>query len=354
MKRKLPTPKTTQRGMGLVEIMVALVIGLVASLVIFQTLRDSGRRATTTTSGGDALTSGALALHYLERDIRQAGWGFTTQDEEAATNLNGAVNCNFGGNWTTPDGTSAAQPLMPLAIRGGALAQNQLLVTYGTSGLYTGAGQFTRTSATKLATQNYYGFADGNRVLLVSEPGGVCELAIAAIDSATPGSLGVTSTTIAKGTIYNLGPRGGSIDDAPQRIEWSVVGTSLQRRRMPAHTDAAWVSNWQNSTFDNQAEIIADGVLEMQVRYRVRGGACQLNPPASPRDIEGVCVGLLVRSKHYSEIEVTTNAPSWVGGAFAATNGGACADSPNCWENYRYEVFEKIIPMRNMIWGSRS
>ena len=87
-------PKGHQSGMGLVEIMVALVIGLVASLVIFQTLRDAGHRAAVTTTGGDVQTSGALGMYYLERDARLAGWGFAAQDSE--TGAIDAVNCNTG------------------------------------------------------------------------------------------------------------------------------------------------------------------------------------------------------------------------------------------------------------------
>ncbi|MCK6391415.1 MAG: prepilin-type N-terminal cleavage/methylation domain-containing protein [Azonexus sp.] len=363
MKRMMLTQKNGQRGMGLVEIMVALVIGMVASLVIFQTLKDSGQRAATTTSGGDAQTSGALALHYLEQDIRQAGWGFAAINAKYASNPNGAINCNFGGVWL-----SAAQNLMPLAIRGGAVAQNQLLVTYGTSSLSTGPGRITRQSATEMSTQNKYGFAKDDRVLILPEAGGTCELTtVSAVDEANSKIkvAPVKSGSVpSKGTIYNLGPGGPliSIDQAPQRIEWSVVGTSLQRRRIAAN-GATWVANWENSIFDNPAEIMADGIVEMQVRYRVRGrAACELNPAellASPRAIEGVCIGLLVRSKHYSVTEVTSanlgNVPTWgENEAFAATSGATCADSPNCWENYRYEVFEKVIPMRNMIWGGIS
>ena len=64
-----------QRGMSLVELLVATVISLLGVLIIFQVfaVNEDVRRATT--SGSDEQTSGLMALMTLERDLRHAGFG---------------------------------------------------------------------------------------------------------------------------------------------------------------------------------------------------------------------------------------------------------------------------------------
>lgn len=69
-------------GFSLVELMVALVIGLAATLVIMQMFAVSEARKRASTGGADAQTNAAVTLYQLERDIRQAGYGLApnTQD----------------------------------------------------------------------------------------------------------------------------------------------------------------------------------------------------------------------------------------------------------------------------------
>ena len=75
-------PPAPAAGFSLVELMVALVIGLAATIVIMQMFAVSESRKRASTSGADAQTTAALTLYQLERDIRQAGYGLApnTQD----------------------------------------------------------------------------------------------------------------------------------------------------------------------------------------------------------------------------------------------------------------------------------
>src|SRR5688572_3293495 len=68
------------RGLSLVELLVASAIGIIASLAIFQVFAVFEGQKRTTTSGGEAQTSGTLALYTLERDVRQGGYGINTPD----------------------------------------------------------------------------------------------------------------------------------------------------------------------------------------------------------------------------------------------------------------------------------
>src|SRR4030065_2520446 len=77
--RKIPDITALQRGrcrgFSLVELLVAAAIGVIASLAIFQVFAVFEGQKRTTTSGGEAPTSGTLALFTVERELRQAGKG---------------------------------------------------------------------------------------------------------------------------------------------------------------------------------------------------------------------------------------------------------------------------------------
>ena len=66
-----------QRGVSLVEILIGVTIGVIGILAIFQTVAVWNKHTQTTTSGGDAQIAGTLALFNLERDLKQAGHGFS-------------------------------------------------------------------------------------------------------------------------------------------------------------------------------------------------------------------------------------------------------------------------------------
>lgn len=330
--------KRRQSGMGLVEIMVALVIGLVASLVIFQTLRDSGHRAALATTGGDVQTSGALGLFYMERDIRQAGWGFTAQD--SGTGAADAVNCNTG-----------TLNMIPLVItQGAANASDTVTAIYGNSPRFTGAGSYTGTGNT-ITTRQRPGFVVGDQILLVS--GGNCvRTSVVTAPATGTGMTLVANVPATNGAIYNLGP-------APVRQEWRVNAGGLQFRQF----------NWATAAFgaDNG---VADDVVAMQARYFVgTTNTCVDAAPANWREVEGVCVALLLRSKHFDKDfqapAMAFNLPGWVvaswvtdfgllnpdGTAYSCPGTGVSANAAKgC--NYRYEVFGKVIPLRNLLWGS--
>ena len=66
-----------QAGFSLVELMVAVVIGLIGTLVMFQVFAVSEGHKRTTASGGDAQQNGAIGLFTLERELRNSGHGLT-------------------------------------------------------------------------------------------------------------------------------------------------------------------------------------------------------------------------------------------------------------------------------------
>lgn len=64
-----------QSGLSLIELLVAVTIGLFATLAITQSFVISGAHRRTATSGGDAAFNSALGQYTIQRDARMAGYG---------------------------------------------------------------------------------------------------------------------------------------------------------------------------------------------------------------------------------------------------------------------------------------
>src|SRR6266852_362199 len=68
--------RVSGRGFSMVELLVAMLIGLIGMIIIFQVFEVSEGIKRSTTSGGDAQQNGAIALYTIERDFKNAGMGF--------------------------------------------------------------------------------------------------------------------------------------------------------------------------------------------------------------------------------------------------------------------------------------
>src|SRR5216683_16905 len=68
--------RVSGRGFSMVELLVAMLIGLIGMIIIFQVFEVSEGIKRSTTSGGDAQQNGAIALYVMEHDLRNSGMGF--------------------------------------------------------------------------------------------------------------------------------------------------------------------------------------------------------------------------------------------------------------------------------------
>src|SRR5260221_7305393 len=123
IRNRLAT-RARQAGFSLIEMMVAVVISLIGTIVIFQVFGVFEGQKRTTTSAGDAQQSGLLALVSLERDARMGGFGLSYAPLPA---------CNV----IAYDSTGArdfAFPLLPLQMADGASGgPDTVTFTYGSS-----------------------------------------------------------------------------------------------------------------------------------------------------------------------------------------------------------------------------
>ena len=74
---KPPFKFTKQIGFSLIELLVAMIIGLIVSLAVYTVLTTFEERKRTSTSVNDISQSNTYALYLLDKKLRSAGSGFS-------------------------------------------------------------------------------------------------------------------------------------------------------------------------------------------------------------------------------------------------------------------------------------
>jgi type IV pilus assembly protein PilW len=373
------------RGFGLVEVLVAMVIALLGTIVIFQVFAASEGIRRTSTSGGDAQQFGALALFTLERDVRVAGYGINNSA------LLGCAVRAYDELATPPDLPNFT--LAPMQMTAGAddKTPDQITLMHGDSDLISTPPKIIQNMPSPAATykvSNRYGFIEGD-LLIAIEPGLDCTLAQATglpgggnsdnvvhnsgdytdangVDVAArwnkPSGLGVSYTT--NGSLYNLGAgptrntyRNCQTDGTPQ-CPPGTKNQLLMDSMFTTNTTLALADNIvhlkvqygkddgvNNGTVTNTTYVAGDGAVDgysntmpvtptatdwariLTVRMAVVARSAQAEKPS----VEG------------GACDTTTAAPTWSGGTLDLSTDVN-------WKCYRYRVFETTVPMRNLLW----
>lgn len=207
------SPSTRQGGFSLIELMVAVGIGLVITLAVFQVLTASEARKRTSTGLNDASQSGNYALYVLDRMLRSAGTGYS---QGWATVGGCRLNAVLPGGETLPRVGALPAPftaipqtfrLAPVVIFQGAsdTGSDVIMVMNGA----TGYGEVLTNvpaggvAAAQVTLPNTIGFRAGDLVMLAS--GGECLLS--QVDAAKPPCAGdpAAAPNTACGPVLPLG-----------------------------------------------------------------------------------------------------------------------------------------------------
>jgi type IV pilus assembly protein PilW len=389
-----------QRGVSLVELMVAMTISLIGTIIIFQVFEVSEGVKRTTSSGGDAQQNGVIALYSMERDLRNAGMGFNDV-LQAGCNIIGYDSQRVPTDFPV---AGATLNLVPVRIVPGADARtpDELTVMYGSQTHVTSATTLSAsmgTSTDPVRVKNTYGFRPGDLILLreINLPGAPstkdCSIlevtsvigdelrhqsgsyTVAGGASVTsrfnkPAGLGVVYGASAPGTnVYNLGNL------------YDTAGMTL-----PVHTTWA-ISNNGLTTMSafvvSPPAQIADNIVHMRALYGLDDGVNNDTVPYSTLFVEGdglvdryvdgntvpdwrfvIAVRLvLVARSALPEIpaagrgaacDTTSAEPTWSGSAWSGSplnlNTRLDLSADANWQCYRYKTFETTVTLRNWVW----
>ncbi len=189
----------------MVELMVAMLIGLIGMIIIFQVFEVSEGIKRTTTSGGDSQQNGAVALYMIERDLRNSGMGFN-DTPNAGCQIIGSDSKRLTPNFP-PGGSTILLVPARIVSTGVATDPDQLIIFYGSNPHIVNATTLSTpmlAATDPLNVSNPYAYRPGD-LLLLQDPGTAKNCAIMEATHtllSVPPSASVQQA--ANGTSYNL------------------------------------------------------------------------------------------------------------------------------------------------------
>jgi type IV pilus assembly protein PilW len=373
--RSLPCRRLA--GFSVVELMVAVMIGIIASIVIFQVYGVFESQKRTTTSAGDAQQNGLAALLYLERDARMAGYGINGYVPLLGCTVN-AYDANGARSFTFP--LAAVQ----IAKGASTSAPDAITYVYGSSSQRVYQSKLTQANTsgqTFNKIDSSFGHFVGDLIIL-GQAGQPCTMRqVTAVPSTfdevdhaagarynntggPPVYTAWDNTAQSGGLIFNLG---STLAGNPQPVvaTYSVANSQLSYwNQIQASAGSAIVEGIVHLRAQYGLDANGDGFIQSSEWQDGCTTASQLpvgagTPPAciAPAasdwaKILAIRIAVVARSAQPERPDpatgnctTTTTSPTWTGGTLDL-NLTAVPDN-KC---YRYRVFETSVAVRNSIW----
>lgn len=349
--------QSRQAGLGLVEIMVGMLIGILGMMAMMQVLALSETQRRNSQAGGDTQSNGMIALFDLQREITQAGYGIGSRD---------LLGCSL----LLPNGTNLTN-LAPLTINhpqipaGDANTDTLLIVTGSTNGATEGDRINGVTGSTYVVgTPTSFRMNDwvvAARENTASPRVTTCALSLVRVTAAPGSDVPVTSTntSMAQGRLFNLGL---SVSLMAYAIRDSQLVRCDFTTQDCTNDDAA---NWTP---------IASNIVSLRAQYGVDAATPVVSSVPSPAPSYSASVYneatptnecgwlrtlavrfvLVARSPQRDGAVVTAAAPDWYA-SVAGNPTGSTATPINLsarsdWQHYRYKAFQTVTPLRNINW----
>lgn len=348
-----------QAGFSLVEILVGLVIGLLATLVIMQVFSVFEGQKRTTTGSADAQTNGSIALYTIGHELQTAGYGLLPSEDSPLE----CTTLNFGASGITD--------ISPVTITDGgaaAGASDSISIRYATTPSGGVPSPITATGipgANDVTIDNNLGCQINDIAMIIN--GATCNFTNV-----------VPSGTPALTTITLLNPAG-----AITGANISCLGAwSVTLFRVNPNYDPTDPANSQAYLERNGAPNVAD-IVNVQAQYGISDasnsnlvtqwvdatGGWAAPTVADRNRIKAVRIAVVARNGLLEKQDVTIACSSLTANspvglcAWDATSASPTTASPAPaidlsndpdWQRYRYRVFETIIPLRNIIWSKEA
>jgi type IV pilus assembly protein PilW len=291
-----------QSGVTMIELLVAMVIALLGTVVIFTVYQNAEGFKRTTIAAGDAQTSGAVALFSIEQYVRTSGSSITTTNE---TQLKGSTstvqpnlllgcnlipNPNAFGVVTGPLG--GVTPIAPVRIidgstlaGGNAATSDVLVIMAGNADIATNptgagavpAGAISVGTASNLLGWRIAGVTPSTRpadiALFVqgnasgggggTVSGSPCSLRrIRTVSSATGSGAITLANAVPAGTSYSPTTNIHNVGPTPY-----FISIGLNARQELVETSFTGLLTGEAAT--GVQRVLADGIVNMQAQYGV-------------------------------------------------------------------------------------
>jgi type IV pilus assembly protein PilW len=310
--------------------------------------------------------------------IQPAGYGFTAAPSLIGCTLTGT----FSGNTVTTTLATFPTALAPVTITDGATGAPDAIrilssgkTSYSVPLRVVAPGYVA--GGTSFAVTSIAGIVAGDLIVAATTaaapPATACELFQATSTPTTPfvprvdnswNKLNTPATTYADGAVLlNLG--------APLDQTYSIVNNSLMVRSLTIGSDANSTPSYGAAPLE-----LFPSIVQLQALYGKDtdgNGSVDTWNNVTPTDNAGwrqvlaVRIAIVARSAQYEKQDVNGNYVtsaniSWdVGTAGTVAGSATCGtsrcltikiDNLNDWQNYRYKLFETVVPLRNMLWNS--
>ena len=401
-------PSNRQSGFSLVELMVAVVIGLIGTLVMFQVFAVSEGQKRTTASGGDAQQNGAIGLFTLERELRNSGHGLA--------DLIALGEPIFG--WGVP--TNSARPtivLKPVLITpgdgaNGDVGSDLIEINYSNFegiGIAVPLGTDWNPNSTSIEITNPAAYREGdvlvvcNKTPSAGNPPCIQVQITQPLDGTT--TIGImpppdtyTRNGYSKESEYNpAGGVGAKLAPVVTGMGKTMPALYLLSDGTTSDDSVAFnlgsgitshlyrVQNGRLMYLDGTWQEFADGIVSIRAQYGLDTSAiadgsvdawvdprgAQPNPLASftPNHamfditsnatiarswsrVIAIRLAIVARSgiKEKTAVETRSTIPLWANPTGNPVAGPSYTVPSGDGQYYRYRVFETIVPFRNMLW----
>lgn len=389
-------------GFGLVEVMVAMVIGMVGIIVMMQMFSMFEGQKRTTTGGDEAINSGSVSLYSIQRDIQHSGWGLSDVHLIGCT-----VSGMLVGGATVTLAPVTINPPVALVPAGDDNTDTLLVMSGNGNGSVEGV-TIMSAAGQVYSVQSAPAFAEGERVLAVPKARSPCNLTFTTV---APGGVSLAAGTVtvsnaaasftvnADDKLFNLGA-------APSVRAYAIRNGNLTVCDYRA-SDCGDATDADNTTPNGEVWVpIATNVVSLRAEYGRDTTSAAASPTVQAGSMDGVVdvwdqvrstnasppvptvssnsmkntyacgllrvsavrLALVARSSQPEKTldwpaltqHVTPTAREWMGSDAAAdaidsTEAAAVAialPSPDVawptWQDFRYKVFQTVVPLRNI------
>lgn len=370
---------TPNRGFTLVELMVALALGLITTVIIAQVVINADGNRRTTITGSDAQVNGSIALYSVSRDVQMAGYGIVSHSA--------ALGCPVKGKF----GSAAALSftLAPVSVTTDANGNPTLrTLSAGRTGFSVPMAVTDNHAATAQAftVASVLGVNEGDVFVALpatwSSTNWCTIFQVASVSGSNPLTTTSVPHTVSSGSGWNQDstagviPTGGYTGDSAflmnlGRIamrEYSVSNESLVMRELQ-----------DNGTWGDP-QTLASNIVSMRVLYgrdtsASRDGVVDVYDTTTPTTADGwsriltVRIAVVSRSEQHEKEAVTTASPEWDVGTATTVSGTAnctgseerqcltltlpgSTGSDTTWQHHRYKVYDTVVPLRNILWSA--